>query len=170
MGWPRVEWRRESRIKASVVDIAASVAEAIVESTNVLRAHLEAEGLGRTTPELVIDDEVLLECTLFECFLHEAVVILEFGRHAEAIRQALAGRLLIELCRSGVSVGALTDFGRRWVERFPEYAEATAAGESLQALGSLACLRIFGRAEASERGTMLLARRASAKLAALRGF
>jgi hypothetical protein len=152
------------------MDIAATLAEAIVQSTNLLRARLEGEGVARAASERFLTDECLIECMLFEWFLHDAVIILEFGRHAETIRHALAGRLLIELYRGGLGMHVVSGLDGRRGQRFAEYAEATAAGESLQSLGSLACTRIFGRTGASERGTMLLARQAGAQLVALRGL
>jgi hypothetical protein len=87
-----------------------------------------------------------------EWFLHDVLIVMEFGRHAEAVRRALASRVLTDLFRSGLSMDCLRGFDGRWVDRFAEYMEATAAGESLQALGGLACRRIFGRTEDSERG------------------
>jgi hypothetical protein len=98
------------------------------------------------------------------------MIMVEFGGRADDIRKALAGRVLIELCRGGLEMDSLADFDGRWGARFGEYAAATAAGESLQPLGSVACIRIFGRAGASERGIMLLARQARARLASLRGL
>lgn len=76
----------------------ASMAEAVVQSTKLLRTRLEEEGVARATPERFVSGKCLLECTLFEWFLHQAVIVLEFGPHPEAIRQALAGRILIDLC------------------------------------------------------------------------
>lgn len=169
-GWSDLIWRRRQRIKATTPDIAASVADAIIQSTNRLRTRLMEEGIGRDTLERFDSSECVLECTLFEWFLHDVLIIMEMGRRAEAVRRALASRVLTDLFRSGLSMDCLSGFDGRWVDRFAEYMEATATGESLQALGGLACRRIFGRTEDSERGAMFLARRASAKLAGPRGF
>lgn len=161
---------RRPRVRASTVDVAARVTEGIVDSTNLLRSRLEEEGVARGIPERFSSEDCLLECTLFEWFLYDAVIELEFGRHAGAVRDAVAGRVLIDLFRSGLGPGDLADFDGRRSVRFDEYRLVAAAGESLQALGSLACLRILGRTNVSERGTMFLARRARARIAALRGL
>lgn len=150
--------------------VAASIAEAIVDSTNLLRTRLEEEGLRWADPGRFDSDECLLECTLFEWFLRDIVVSAEFGRQAEAIRRALAGRVLIDLQRSGLSQACLADFDRRQQERLEEYREALKAGSSLQAFGAVAWLRISGSSEPCERMTMLLAVRATAELRALHGF
>jgi hypothetical protein len=163
-------WHRQERIKATVIDIAGSVAEAIVLGTNLLRTRLKEEGVTRAQAQRFVSAECLIECTLFEWFLYDAMIMVEFGRRGEDIRKALAGRVLIELCRGGLEMDSLADFEGRWLARFGEYAAAAAAGESLQPLGSVACIRIFGQAGASERGIMLLARQAHARLASLRGL
>lgn len=169
MGWSDLIRWRDPRIKATVVGVAASLAEAIIESTNRLQVRLRAEGFAWKNPARAGTDECLLECTIFEWFLRE-VVLDGFGSQAEAMRQALAGRVLIDLQRSGMSTTCLEGFegGRR--ERFAEYAEALDMSLSLQPLGALAWRRISGREEPSERMTMLLAMRASGALLALRGL
>jgi hypothetical protein len=121
--------------------IAASLAEAIVLSTNVLRSRLQGEGLARSHPARFESDACLLECALFEWFLRD-IALVEFGRHAEGIRQALGGRLLIDLERSAISPASLRDFDQISRARFAEYREALDVGSSLQALGNRAWLRI----------------------------
>ena len=170
MGWSDFVWRRDPRVKTTMVGVAAALAEAIVESTNVLQTRLAAEGFAWTDPAWADTDACLLECTIFEWFLRDFAVVDGFGPRAEAIRQALAGRVLIDLQRSGLSVESLEGFDRRHRERFAEYADALEVSSSLQPLGALAWRRISGRDEPSERMTMLLAIRASTELASLRGL
>jgi hypothetical protein len=92
------------------------------------------------------------------------------GREATSIRAALAGRVLINLQRSGLSPDSLGDFDRRHRERFAEYTFSTGLGASLQPLGALSWRRISGNDQPSERMTMLLVIRASGGLARLRGL
>jgi hypothetical protein len=82
----------------------------------------------------------------------------------------LAGRVLIDLQRSGVTAACLEGFDGRCRERFAEYTVSLGISSSLQPLGALAWRRISGSDEPSERMTMLLALRASAELAGLRGL
>lgn len=170
VGWSDILRQRQQRIKATPTGVAAYIAEAIVDSTNLLRTRLEEEGLRWADPGRFDSDECLLECTLFEWFLRDIVVSAEFGRQAEAIRRALAGRVLIDLQRCGLSQTCLADFDRRQQARLDEYHEALKAGSSLQAFGAVAWLRISGSSEPCERMTMLLAVRATAELRALHGF
>jgi hypothetical protein len=168
MGWSDFIRRRSVRTKTSAVGVAASLAEAIIQSTNLLRTRLAAEGFGWTDPARAAADECLLECTLFEWFLRDLVVLDGFGSQAGTVRQALGGRLLIDLQRSGLSVACLAGFDGRCRERFAEYGAALELSSSLQPLGALAWRRISGKDEPSERMTMLLANRANAELAGLR--
>ncbi|MGH7365623.1 MAG: hypothetical protein ACREK9_04365 [Candidatus Rokuibacteriota bacterium] len=154
-------------MKTTVVGVAASLAEAIVQSTNLLQIRLRDEGFAWTDPARAGTDECLLECTIFEWFLRDVVESAGFGSKTEAIRQALAGRLLIDLQRSGLSAACLEGFDRRYRERFREYAEALDVSSSLQPLGVLAWRRISGGHSPSERMTMLFAIRARAELAGL---
>jgi hypothetical protein len=62
-------WHRQERIKATVVDIAGSVAEEIVLSTNLLRTRLKEEDVTRAQAQRFVSAECLIECTLFEWFL-----------------------------------------------------------------------------------------------------
>ena len=87
-------------------------------------------------------NECLFECVLFEWFLRDLALIDEFGRHAEDIRRALRGRLLIDLQRNGVSPASLEGFDQVSHERFAEYREALESSSSLQALGHRVWLRI----------------------------
>jgi hypothetical protein len=167
MGWSDFIRRRSAGTTTSAEGVAASLAEAIVQSTNLLQTRLAAEGFGWTDPARAAA-ECLLECTLFEWFLRDLVVLDGFGGRAGAVRQALAGRLLIDLQRSGLSVACLEGFDGRCRERFAEYGTALELSSSLQPLGALAWRRISGKDEPSERMTMLLANRANAELAGLR--
>ena len=170
MGWSNLLRRRHPRVKTTVVGVAASLAEAIVQSTNVLQVRLGNEGFGWTNPARTDTDECLLECTIFEWFLRDIAMSYGFGSQTAAIRQALAGRVSIDLQRSGLSAGCLDAFEGRYRERFSEYTVSLGISSSLQPLGALAWRRISGSDEPSERMTMLLALRASAELAGLRGL
>ena len=167
MGWSDLIWRRFPRVKPAVVDVAASIAEAIVQSTNLLLTRLTEEGFAWTDPARADTDECLLECTILEWFIREVAVSGGFGSQTEAIRHALAGRILIDLLRSGVRPACLADFDRRHHERFREYSDALDVSSSLQSLGALAWRRISGGDRPSERMTMLLAIRVRAELAGL---
>jgi hypothetical protein len=149
--------------------VAASLVQSIVESTNALLERLAAEGFAWKDAARAQSDDCLLECTLFEWFLRDVQLMSGFGTSAPAVRQAVAGRLLIDLQRSGVSPTCFHDFEERRRDRFDEYAEALAASSSLQPLGAAVWRRISASREPSERMTMLLAVRASAELARLRG-
>lgn len=149
--------------------VAASLAEAVTRSTNLLRVRLEEQGLSRADRKRFESEACILECLLFEWFLRDIAVALEFGRHTGTIRQALAKRLAGDLDRSGLSP-VLVDFARLRDDRFIEYEEAAGASSSLQPLGTLAWCRIADTDEPSDRMTMLLAMRAMAELQALRGL
>ena len=170
MGWTDLLRRRSPRTRTTLVGVAASLAQSIVESTNVLLERLDAEGFGRADPARARSNECLLECTLFEWFLRDVEVTRDLGGSSGAIRHALAGRLMIDLERSGVPPSSLHDFDERCRARFAEYTGALAVSSSLQPLGAAVWTRISGVREPSERMTMLLAVRASAELARLRGL
>ena len=157
------------RIKATPAGIAASLAEGIIHGTNSLRVRLEEQGFPSSDPKRFNSEACVLECVLFEWFLRDLMISAEFGRHANAIRNALTGRLLIDLQRSGLSPACLMDVDPRHRQRFSEYAQALEASSSLQALGALAWLRILGSDEPSDRMTMLFGVRATANLRALQG-
>ena len=170
MGWTDLLRRRSPRTRTTPVGVAASLAQSIVESTNALLERLEAEGFSRADPVRARSDECLLECTLFEWFLRDVEVTRDFGNSTAAVREALAGRLVIDLERSGVTPSCLRDFDERGRRRFAEYAAALALSSSLQPLGAAVWTRISGGREPSERMTMLVAVRASAELARLKGL
>ena len=170
MGWTDLLRRRSPRTRTTPVGVAASLAQSIVESTNALLERLEAEGFSRADPVRARSDECLLECTLFEWFLRDVEVTREFGGSTAAVREALAGRLVIDLERSGVTPSCLRDFDERCRNRSAEYAAALALSSSLQPLGAAVWTRISGGREPSERMTMLVAVRASAELARLKGL
>lgn len=162
--------RGHERTRATTVGVAGSLAQTIVESTNVLLERLRAEGFGWQDPTRAGADECLLECMIFEWFLRDVEIEHGFGGKAESIRRALAGRILVELQRSGLSPASCHDFTERYLDRFVEYREALGASLSLQPLGSAVWRRISGGSRPSERMTMLLALRATAELASLRGL
>lgn len=168
MGWSDLIWRRFARGRTTVMQVAASLAEAIIQSTNLLQVRLCDEGFTWSDPARAGTDDCLLECTIFEWFLRDVAESGRFGSKAEAVRQALAARVLIDLQRSGLSPACLANFDRRYRERFSEYAEALSVSSSLQPLGALAWRRISSD-RPSERMTMLFAIRARAELATLPG-
>ncbi len=170
MRWIERLWRDDQRVKATPTSVAASLAEGVTRSTNLLRVRLEAEGLSRADRKRFESEACILECLIFEWFLRDIVVVLEFGRHVDTIQRTLAKRLAADLDRSGLSPAVLLDFARLRRERFAEYREALGAGISLQVLGERAWLRIADTDEPSDRMTMYLAMRATAELQALRGL
>jgi hypothetical protein len=163
-------WRHDQRVKATPTWVAASLAEGLTRSTNLLRIRLQEQGFAHADRKRFESEACILECLLFEWFLRDIVVAVEFGRHTDTIRQTLAKRLAGDLDRSGLSPAVLLDFARLHRERFAEYREALGAGISLQVLGERAWLRIADTAEPSDRMTMFLAMRATAELQALRGL
>ena len=162
--------RGDGRIRATPLGIAAPLAEGIIQGTNVLRERLKEQQFPSRDPKRFESDECIVECVLFEWFLRDLVISAEFGRHRSAISKALAVRLRTDLERSGLSPACLMDFDRLHSRRFEEYWEVFEAIASLQELGVVAWLRIVGGDEPSERMTMLLAVRATAKLRALQGL
>ncbi len=162
--------RGDGRIRATPSGIAASLAEGIIQGTNVLRERLKEQGFPSRDPKRFESDECIVECVLFQWFLRDLVISAECGRHRSAIRKALVGRLRTDLERSGLSPACLMDFDRLHSRRFEEYWEAFETTSSLQELGAVAWLRIVGSDEPSDRMTMLLAVRATAKVRALQGL
>jgi hypothetical protein len=162
--------RESGRVRATPTAIAASIAEGVIQGTNVLRIRLEEQGFPTNDPKRFESEACLLECVVFEWFLRDLVISAEFGRHCGTIRKALAGRLHADLERSGLSPACLMHFDRLHLRRFHEYSEALDATSSLQELGAAAWLRIVGSHEPSDRMTMLLAVRATAELRALQGL
>ena len=170
MSWPGPPGGERRRVKVTPSTVAATLAEGIIQSTNRLRSRLDEEGFARAEPKRYHSEDGVLECLLFEWFLREIVVAVEFGRHAKTISAALQRRLLNDLERSGLSPAVLVNFDGVHARRFTEYGDAVEINESLQALGDLAWRRILGREEPSDRMTMLLAVRATAQLTAMRGI
>jgi hypothetical protein len=170
MRWIERFWRDDQRVKATPARIAASLAEGVARSTDLLRSRIEDQGFSRSDRKRFESETCILECLLFEWFLRDIVVAVEFGRHADTIRQALATRLAGDLDRSGLSPAVLLDFARFQSQRFAEYRVAAGASISLQDLGALAWERIADTDQPSDRMTMFLAMRASAELQALRGL
>ncbi len=170
MPWIERLWRDTRRVKATPGRIAASLAEGVTRSTNLLRIRLQEEVSSLADRKRFESEACILECLLFEWFLRDIIVAVEFGRHTDTIRKALAGRLTRDLDRSGLSPAVLLDLARLHRERFGAYREALGAGISLQVLGERAWLWIAAADEPSDRMTMFLAMRATAELRALRGL
>ncbi len=170
MGWVERLWRNDGRVKATPSRVATLLADSVTRSTNLLRVRLEAELPSRDDRKRFESEACVLECLLFEWFLRDLIVGVEFGRHATSLREALANRLADDLDRSGLSPAVLLDFTRLRHERFAEYEEAAGVSISLQALGSLAWRRIADTDDPSDRMTMFLSIRATAELQVLRGL
>ena len=162
--------RGDGRVRATPSGIAASLAEGIIQGTNVLRERLKEQQFPSRDPKRFESDECIVQCLLFERFLRDLVIAAELGRHRGAIDKALAVRLRTDLERSELSPACLMDFDRLHRHRFDEYWKAFEATASLQELGAVAWLRIVGCNEPSERMTMLLAVRATAKVRAPQGL
>ena len=170
MRWIDRLWREDQRVKATPGRVAASLSEGIIRSTNLLRIRLLEQASSRADRKRFESEACILECLLFEWFLRDVVVAVEFGRHTDAIRRALGERLTRDMDRSGLSPAVLLDFARLQRERFDQYRDALGVSISLQVLGHEAWLRIADTHEPSDRLTMLLAMRATAQLQALRGL
>jgi hypothetical protein len=147
-----------------------SLADGVTRSTNLLRLRLQDEGFARIDRKRFESEACVLECLLFEWFLRDIVVSIEFGRHIDVVRRALAEQLTRDLDGSGLSPAVLLDFERLHRERFTEYRDALGASTSLQALGALAWQHIADTDRPIDRMTMLLAMRATAELRVLRGL
>lgn len=80
-------------IRATPTRIAASLAEGIIHGTNILRTRLREQAFPSTDPKRFNSEECLLECVLFEWFLRDLVISVEFGRHRPTICRALVERL-----------------------------------------------------------------------------
>src|SRR5690349_13785102 len=157
MRWIDRLWREDQRVKSTPGRVAASLSDGIIRSTNLLRIRLLEQASSRADRKRFESEACILECLLFEWFLRDVVVAVEFGRHTDAIRRALSPAVLL-------------DFTRLQRERFDEYRNALGVSISLQVLGQEAWLRIVDTREPSDRMTMLLAMRATAQLQALRGL
>jgi hypothetical protein len=170
MRWIDRLWRDDQRVKATPSRVAASLSEGIIRSTNLLRIRLLEQASSRADRKRFESEACILECLLFEWFVRDVVVAVEFGRHTNVLRNALGTRLTRDMDRSGLSPAVLLDFARLHRQRFDEYRDALGAGISLQVLGQEAWLRIADTDEPSDRMTMFLALRATAELQALRGL
>jgi hypothetical protein len=142
----------------------------VIRSTNLLRIRLQEQGFAHVNRKRFESEACILECLLFEWFLRDIVVSIEFGRHTDAVRKALAKQLTRDLDGSGLSPAVLLDFERLHRERFAEYRDALGTSISLQAFGALAWQRIADTDQPIDRMTMLLAMRATAELRVLRGL
>ena len=112
MRWIERLRRDDGRVKATPARVATSLADGVTRSTNLLRVRLEEQGLARADRKRFESEACALECLLFEWFLRDLVVGVEFGRHTGTIREALARRLADDLDRSGLSPAVLLDFAR----------------------------------------------------------
>jgi hypothetical protein len=170
MGWIERLWRNDGRVKATPSSVATLLADSVTRSTNLLRVRLDVEVHSRDDRKRFESEACVLECLLFEWFLRDLIVGVEFGRDANVLRETLARRLAEDLDRSGLSPAVLLDFTRLRHKRFAEYEEAAGVSISLQTLGNLAWRRIADTDGPSDRMTMFLSIRATAELQALRGL
>jgi hypothetical protein len=104
MRWVERLWRDDGRVKATPAGVAASLAAGVTRSTNLLRVGLEEQGLSRADRKRFESEACILECLLFEWFLRDFIVALEFGRHTDTIQQALAKRLAADLVTEAASL------------------------------------------------------------------
>ena len=74
MRWIERLWRDDQRVKATPTRIAASLAEGVTRSTNVLRIRLQEEGFAYADHKRFESEACILECLLFEWFLRDIVV------------------------------------------------------------------------------------------------
>ncbi len=87
MRWVERLWRDDGRVKATPAGVAASLAGGVTRSTNLLRVRLEEQGVSRADRKRFESEACILECLLFEWFLRDIVVALEFGRHTDTIQR-----------------------------------------------------------------------------------
>jgi hypothetical protein len=170
MRWIERFWREDGRAKATPARLATVLADGVTRSTNVLRIQIQRQAFAEIDPKRFESEACVLECLLFEWFLRDMVVAVEFSRHAPRIQDALAGRVARDLDRSGLTPAVLLDLARLRRERFVEYRDAAGVRMSLQSLGAAAWRRIADVESPSDRMTMALAIRATAELQALRGL
>jgi hypothetical protein len=171
MRWIDRFWREDGRAKATPARLATVLADGVTRSTNMLRIQIQRQASFSDLDHKRFESEAcVLECLLFEWFLRDMVVAVEFSRHAAKIQDALARRVAADLDRSGLSPAVLLDLARLRRERFREYRDAAGIRMSLQSLGAVAWQRIADVESPSDRMTMALAIRATAELQALRGL
>src|SRR5690349_9827429 len=170
MRWIDRIWREDRRAKATPARIAMVLADGVIRSTNVLRIQIQQQAATEIDRKRFEGEACVLECLLFEWFLRDIVVAVEFSRHASKIQDALARRVAADLDRSGLSPAVLLDLERLRRERFVQYRDAAGVRMSLQSLGVAAWRRIADAESPSDRMTMALAIRATAELQALRGL
>lgn len=170
MRWIDRIWREDRRAKATPARIAMVLADGVIRSTNVLRIQIQQQAATEIDRKRFESEVCVLECLLFEWFLRDIVVAVEFSRHASKIQDALARRVAADLDRSGLSPAVLLDLEWLRRERFVQYRDAAGVRMSLQSLGVAAWRRIADVERPSDRMTMALAVRATAELQALRGL
>src|SRR5260370_16680383 len=112
MRWIERLWRDDQRVKATPGRVAASLSDGVIRSTNLLRIRLLEEAFSHTDRKRFESEACILEGLLFEWFLRDIVVAVEFGRHTATIQKALVGRLMRALARTGPSPAVLLDFPR----------------------------------------------------------
>src|SRR6185437_1637844 len=103
MGWVERLWRNDGRVKATPSSVATLLADSVTRSTNLLRVRLDVELHSRDDRKRFESEACVLECLLFEWFLRDLIVGVEFGRDANVLRETLARRLAEDLDRSGLS-------------------------------------------------------------------
>jgi hypothetical protein len=138
MRWIERLWRDDQRIKATPTRIAASLAEGVTRSTNVLRIRLQEEGFGPADHKHFESEACILECLLFEWSLRDIVVTVEFGRHTDAVRQAVARRL-------SISLQALGTLAWRRIADTAEPSERMTMFLAMRATAELQALRGLGK-------------------------
>src|SRR4030095_16277170 len=103
MRWIDRLWREDQRVKATPGRVAASLSDGIIRSTNLLRCRSLKEPSSRADRKRFESEACILECLLFEWFLRDVVVAVEFGQHINGISKGLGERLTRDMDRSGPS-------------------------------------------------------------------
>src|SRR5260370_18657824 len=118
MRWIERLGRDDQRVRATPAGLAASLSDGVIRSANLLRIRLLEQAFSHTDRKRFESEACILECLLFEWFLRDIVVAVEFGRHTEMIQKALAGRLTLDLARSALSPALRLHFARPHRQRF----------------------------------------------------
>src|SRR5690349_19992396 len=93
MRWIDRLWREDQRVKSTPGRVAASLSDGIIRSTYLTRIRLLVQASSSADRKRFESEACILECLLFEWFLRDVVVSVEFGTHTDAIRRALSERL-----------------------------------------------------------------------------
>ena len=87
--------RGDGRIRATPSGIAASLAEGIIQGTNVLRERLKEQQFPSHDPKRFESEECIVECVLFEWFLRDLYGVKVVA--SDAFTRGLVDRGIISL-------------------------------------------------------------------------